>query len=70
MEDELRNIHGEDGLEECDLKFDQDLSADVSSEEESDMVQETEAADQMSGQEENSFTYKVHTPICEVYCSV
>ena len=71
LEDELRNIRGEDGLEERDLKFDQDLSAEVNFEEDSDLVQETGAADQMSGQEEeNSFTYEVCTPICEVYCSV
>jgi hypothetical protein len=71
MEDELRNIQGEDGLEECDLKFDQDLSAEASSEEESDLVQEAGAAHQMSGQEEeNSFTYEVSTSIREVCCSV
>lgn len=70
MEDELRNIHGEDGIEERDLKFDRDLSAEVNFEGDSDLVQETGAADQMSGQEENSFTYDVCTPICELYCSV
>jgi hypothetical protein len=71
MEDELRNIHGEDGLEERDLKFDRDLTAEVNFEGESDLVQEAGAADQMSGQEEeNSFTYEVCTPICELYCSV
>lgn len=71
LEDELQNIHGEDGLEAHDLKFDQDLSAEVNFEEDSDLVQDTGAADQMSGQEdENSFTYEVCTPICEVYCSV
>lgn len=68
MEDELRNIHGEDGLEERDLKFDQDLSAEVNFKEDSDLVQKTGASDQMSGQ--NSFTYEVCTPICEMYCSV
>jgi hypothetical protein len=62
MEDELRNIHGEDGLEE------QDLSAEVNFEEDSDLVHETEAADRMSGhEEENSFTYEVCSPICEMY---
>jgi hypothetical protein len=68
MEDELRNIHGEDGLKERHLKYDQDLSAEVNFEEDSDLVHETGATDQMSGQEEeNSFTYEVCTPICEMY---
>lgn len=71
MEDELRNIHGEDGLEERGLKFVQDLSAEVNFEEDSNLVQVAGAADRMSGQdEENSFTYEVCTSICEMYCSV
>jgi len=67
----MQHIHSEDGLEERNLKFDHDLSAEVNSEGDSDLVQDTGAADQMSGQEEeNSFTYEVCTPICEMYCSV
>jgi hypothetical protein len=69
MEDELRNIHGEDGLEQRDLKFDQDLS-DVKFAKDSDLVQKTGASDQMSGQKGNSFTYEVCTPVCEMCCSL
>jgi hypothetical protein len=60
VEDELRKIHGEDGLEEPGLKFDQHSNAEVTPEEESELVRDNEAADQISEhEEENLFTYEV-----------
>lgn len=59
MEDKLRQMHGEDGLEEAGLKFDQDLSADVTSDEANKMMQETGAANHISGYEDDLFTYQV-----------
>jgi hypothetical protein len=63
VEDELRKIHGEeDSLEEPGLKYDQDSSAEVTLEEERELVQVTEVADQITGhEEENLFTYEVCT---------
>jgi hypothetical protein len=59
MEDKLRQMHGEDGLEEAGFKFDQDSSADVTPDEENKMMQEPEAANHISGHEEDLFTYEV-----------
>jgi hypothetical protein len=60
VEDELRKIHGEDGLEEPGLKFDQHSNAEVTLEEENELVQDNGAADQISEhEEENLFTYEV-----------
>jgi hypothetical protein len=60
LEDELRQIHGEDGLEEAGLKFDQDSSTDVTPDEGSEMMQETAAANQIIGRDkEDLFTYEV-----------
>jgi hypothetical protein len=60
MEDKLRQLHGEDGLEEASLKFDQDSSADVTPYEANKMMQETGAANHISGREEEDlFTYEV-----------
>lgn len=70
MEDGLQKVYGEHRFEEHDMKFGQDLGASTGFAEESDLVQETGAAGQMSRQEEeNAFTYEVCAPTCEVYCS-
>jgi hypothetical protein len=65
MEDELRQIHGEDGFEEADLKFDdlkfdQDPYSHVTPNEENKTMQEAGAANHISGREEKDlFTYEV-----------
>jgi hypothetical protein len=59
MEEELQRIHGEDGSEEPGLNSDQDSSADVTPDKENEMTQETGAANQINGCEEDLFTYEV-----------
>lgn len=59
MEDELQKMH-DDGSEETRLKFDQHSNAEVTLEEESELLQDNGAADQSSEQEEKHlFTYEV-----------
>jgi hypothetical protein len=61
VEEELRKIHSEDGLEEPELKFDQHSNAaEVMLEEEREQVQDTGSADHIiEHAEENLFTYEV-----------
>jgi hypothetical protein len=60
MEDELRQMHSEDGLEQASLKFDHNSSADVTPDEENKMMQETGAANHITEREEEAlFTYEV-----------
>jgi hypothetical protein len=58
--EEVQQIHGEDGLEEPGLNFDQDSSADGTPDKENEMMQEPGAANQIRGCEEGDlFTYEV-----------
>jgi hypothetical protein len=57
--EELRQIRGEDVLEEPGLELGQDLSADITPDKANEMMQETGATLQSSRQEEDSFTYEV-----------
>ncbi|PNF13832.1 hypothetical protein B7P43_G12445 [Cryptotermes secundus] len=60
MEDKLRQMHGEDGLEDAGLKFDHDSIADVTPNEANKMMQETSATNHITEHEEEAlFTYEV-----------
>lgn len=58
VEEELRKIHGEVGLDEHELKFNEDSSVEVTLEE-SDLIEPAETVDQADQQQdENLFTYE------------